>query len=135
MPIAWHPTRSWDWCMSEDYKKETEKLGKHVIEKMSSFKFDQKEGAYKDFHKQRQITDLFTIDVNKVVLSDKVPCNNGKDWQYIVGYQVDKETIQVIISCSTCWPLDPIRATWLRASFDYNSSHHQLQYLLAIGPY
>ena len=27
------------FVMSEDYKKETEKLGKHVIEKMSSFKF------------------------------------------------------------------------------------------------
>ena len=26
MPIAWHPTRWWNWCMSEDEKKETEKL-------------------------------------------------------------------------------------------------------------
>ena len=25
MPIAWHPSRYWDWCMSEDEKKETEK--------------------------------------------------------------------------------------------------------------
>ena len=25
-PIAWHPSRYWDWCMSEDEKKETEKL-------------------------------------------------------------------------------------------------------------
>ena len=47
----------------------------------------------KDFHRQRQITDIFTINVNKVVFSDKVPCNNGKDWRYIVGYQVDVETI------------------------------------------
>ena len=57
------------------------------------FKFGQIEVASKDFHKQRQITDIFTIDVNKVVLSDKVPCNNGKDWRYIVDYQVDGETI------------------------------------------
>ena len=21
MPVAWHPTRWWDWCMSEDEKK------------------------------------------------------------------------------------------------------------------
>ena len=28
MPIAWHPSRLWDWCMSEDKKKETEKLWK-----------------------------------------------------------------------------------------------------------
>ena len=26
MPVAWHPSRHWDWCMSEDEKKETEKL-------------------------------------------------------------------------------------------------------------
>ena len=26
MPITWHPSRYWDWCMSEDEKKETEKL-------------------------------------------------------------------------------------------------------------
>ena len=26
MPIAWDPSRYWDWCMSEDEKKETEKL-------------------------------------------------------------------------------------------------------------
>ena len=47
----------------------------------------------KYFHRQRQITDIFTTDENKVVLSDKVPSNNGKDWRYTVGYQVDGETI------------------------------------------
>ena len=26
LPIVWHPSRYWDWCMSEDEKKETEKL-------------------------------------------------------------------------------------------------------------
>ena len=26
LPIAWHPSRYWDWCISEDEKKETEKL-------------------------------------------------------------------------------------------------------------
>ena len=26
MPIAWHPSRWWDWCDSKDEKKETEKL-------------------------------------------------------------------------------------------------------------
>ena len=26
LPIAWHPSRYWDWCMSEDEKQETEKL-------------------------------------------------------------------------------------------------------------
>ena len=57
------------------------------------FKFGQKEVASKDFYRQRQITDIITIDINKVVVSDKVPCNNGKDWRYIAGYKVDGETI------------------------------------------
>ena len=26
LPIAWHPSRWWDWCFPEDEKKETEKL-------------------------------------------------------------------------------------------------------------
>ena len=29
------------------------------------------------------------IDINKVVLSDKVTCNNGKESCYIVVHQVD----------------------------------------------
>ena len=57
------------------------------------FKFSQTEVASKDFHKQRQITDLFKIVANKLVLSDKVSCNNGKDWWYIVDYEVDGKTI------------------------------------------
>ena len=35
-------------------------------------KFGQKEVTTKDFYGQRQITDIFMIDVNKVVVSDKV---------------------------------------------------------------
>ena len=58
---------------------------------MSSFKFGQTEVASKDFYKQRQITDIFTIDLNTVVLFDKGPCNNGKGWRYFLGYHVDLE--------------------------------------------
>ena len=53
------------------------------------FKFGQKEVAAKDFYRQRQITDILTINVNRVVVSDKVSFNNGKDCRYIVGYQVN----------------------------------------------
>ena len=45
------------------------------------FKFGQKEVTVKGFYRQRQITDIFTINVNKVVVSDEVFCNNGKDYQ------------------------------------------------------
>ena len=45
-------------------------------------KFGQKEVTIKDFYEQRQITDIFMIDVNKLVVSDKVSSNNGKDFGY-----------------------------------------------------
>ena len=57
------------------------------------FKFDQIEVIQKEFNRQRQISDIFTIDVNKVVLSEKVPCNNRKDHRYIIGYKDHEETI------------------------------------------
>ena len=60
-------------------------------------KFGQKEVKTKDFYGKRQITDLLTIDVNKVMIADKVPCSNGKDCRYIVGYQVDKTLIPLFI--------------------------------------
>ena len=37
------------------------------------FKFGQKEVTSKDFYGQREITDIFTIDINKMGISDKVP--------------------------------------------------------------
>ena len=60
-------------------------------------KFGQKEATTKDFYEQRQITDIFTIDVNKVVVSNKVSCNNKKDCRYIVVYQVDGALIPLFI--------------------------------------
>ena len=61
------------------------------------FKFGQKEVTTKDFYGQRRITDIFTIDVKKLVVSDKVSSNNGKDWRYIVGYQAGEALIPLFI--------------------------------------
>ena len=60
------------------------------------FKFGQKEVSTKDFYGQRQITDIFTIDIIRLVVSDKVSFNNGKDCCYIVGYQVDGGTDTIV---------------------------------------
>ena len=60
-------------------------------------KFGQKGVTTKEFYGQRQITNTFTIDVNKVVVSDKVSCNSGKDCRYVVGYQVDGALIPLFI--------------------------------------
>ena len=59
--------------------------------------FGQKEDTTKDVYGQRQIINIFTIDVNRLVISDKVSCNNGKDCHYIVGYQVDETLIPLFI--------------------------------------
>ena len=61
------------------------------------FKFGQKEVTAKNFCGQRQITDIFTIDVNKLVVSDKVRYNNGKDCCYIVSYQTNEALIPLFI--------------------------------------
>ena len=37
------------------------------------------------------------IDINKLVVSDKVPCSNGKDCRYVVGYPVDGALIPLFI--------------------------------------
>ena len=66
-------------------------------EHIKMLKFGQKGVTTKDFYGQRQITAIFTIDVNKVVISDEVPCNNGKDCHYIVGYQADGVLIPLFI--------------------------------------
>ena len=60
-------------------------------------KFGQKEVTTKDFYGQRRITDIFTIDINKLVVSDKVPSNNGKNSLYFVGYQADGVPIPLFI--------------------------------------
>ena len=60
-------------------------------------KFGQKEVMTKDFYGQRQITDIFTSDINKVVISDNVQCNNGKGCRYTVGYQADGVVIPPFI--------------------------------------
>ena len=65
------------------------------------FKFGQKEVTAKDLYGQRQITDIFKMDGNKLVISDKVTCKNGKDCPYIVGYQVDEALVPLFIKTPT----------------------------------
>ena len=80
---------------SSSVHKIIKKFPQEYIIKM--LKFGQEEVTTKDFYGQRQITDIFTIDVNKLLVSDKIPCNNGKDCRYIVGYQVDEGLIPLFI--------------------------------------
>lgn len=61
---------------------------------MSSFKYGHIEIASEDFYNQRQVTDILAVDVNKALLYDRRPRINGKDWRYIVSYQVEEETVE-----------------------------------------
>ena len=60
-------------------------------------KLGQKEVTTKEFYGQRQISNISTINVNKVVVFDKVPCNNGQGCRYNVGYKVDGALIPLFI--------------------------------------
>ena len=75
----------------------TIKLSKIFPENLEDLEFCQKEVTTKDFYGQRQITDIFTMDVNQLVVSAKVPSSNGKDCRYIVGYQIDEALIPLFI--------------------------------------
>ena len=50
-------------------------MGLKIYKQVSGFKYGQIEIASKGFNKQKQVTDIRKIDVNKVMLSDRVPCN------------------------------------------------------------
>ena len=52
-----------------------------------SFKFGQVSVSSKDFYKRKQLTDLLSLDYDKVVVSDPIQCNNGKDKRYVTGYE------------------------------------------------
>ena len=60
-------------------------------------KSGQKEVTTKDIYGQSQVTDIFTTDVNRVVISDKVSYNNGNNCRYIVDYQVDGGLVPLFI--------------------------------------
>ena len=49
--------------------------------------------SYNKDYKDSLLSDISAIDVNKVVVSDRVSYNKGKDWRYIVGYQNTKKNI------------------------------------------
>ena len=49
---------------------------------------------FEGFHQQKQVTNIFIINVNKLVNSKGDLCNNCKNSWYIVGYQVDEKAIR-----------------------------------------
>ena len=60
---------------------------------MCRLEFGQIEIIFEGFHKQKQVTKIFIINVNKLVTSKGDLCNNWKKSWYIVSYQVDGKAI------------------------------------------
>ena len=60
-----------------------------------SFKFGQVNASSKDFYKRKQITDVFSLDYDKVIVSDPIQC--GKDKRYIIGYETRNGIIPLYI--------------------------------------
>ena len=88
----------------EDEKKETEKIFltiwyaeiKNVLIKEDVEIWSK--GGYKERHLLTKTNNwYFTININKVVISNKVPCDNGMDCHYIVGYLANEVMVPLFI--------------------------------------
>ena len=58
--------------------------------------FGQKSVESKDFYRSKKISDILSLDHDTIVLSNSIPCNKGKNQQYVVGYE-DGEIITLYI--------------------------------------
>ena len=96
VPYQYKTQTMCDSAVSKDQYRSSEmcqKAGKKLDKKKyiikMSFKFGQITITSKDFHKKKQITDINTIDLDRIIVSDPLSCNNGKDRKYIIGYETD----------------------------------------------
>ena len=62
MPIAWLPSRWWDWCLREDEKKETEKLWVQI------WAFLCLVTGYKKFFDQKELQIKISLSVQSSVV-------------------------------------------------------------------
>ena len=68
MPIAWYPSRYWDWCMSEDEKKRDRK-----IVNMKNIYFLYLMTRYKNF---LNIKFNLSLDLKSITKYDQLDSNN-----------------------------------------------------------
>ena len=69
-----------------------------------SFQFDGISIASKDFHSKYQVTDIFSIDLGKIVITKGISANKH-DMRYIIGYKVEPGKIipLFIKTPKNCW--------------------------------
>ena len=49
--------------------------------------FGQKSIESKNFYRTKRISDVSNVDCDKIVVSNSIPCNKGKDQQDVVGFE------------------------------------------------
>ena len=59
--------------------------------------FGQKSVDSKDFYRSKRIIDVSNIDLDKIVVSNSISCNKGKDQRFVVGYEDDEKIIALYI--------------------------------------
>ena len=55
-----------------------------------NLKFGQVAITSKGISMHKEVTEVVKIEINKVAVSDRIPCN---DWRYALDYQTDKKAI------------------------------------------
>ena len=61
------------------------------------FKFGQVTVNSKEFNKAKRVTNILNIDYDKIMVSDAIACNNGKDRRYEIGYSLDGKITPLFI--------------------------------------
>ena len=60
---------------------------------MSFFKFGDVTINSKDFYRNKEVIDIYTLDEQNLIVSDPIPVNNGHDKKYLIGYKKNDSTI------------------------------------------
>ena len=68
----------------------------YFILEREMLQFGQKSVESKDFYRTKKI--IYIVDPDKIVVSKSIPCNNGKDQRYVVGYEDSEKIIPLYIT-------------------------------------
>ena len=64
---------------------------------MPALQLGQKAVDSNDFYNSKRITDIDTLDMAKIVFSNKTPCNKERNQHYVVGISEGEEIVPFYI--------------------------------------
>ena len=68
-----------------------------IYNKMFVLQFGQKSVEGKDFYNIKRISNISTLEHDKIVVSKSIPCKSGKEQRYEVGYKDDEKIVPLYI--------------------------------------